>query len=46
MSGQMARMEARQAQIGYYATAGKSLLTNYGNPFSKIIGDKGLVVAP
>ena len=27
MSGQMARMEARQAQIGYYAQAGQSLLT-------------------
>ena len=31
MSGQMARMEARQAQIGYYAQAGASLLRNYGS---------------
>ena len=46
MSGNLARMEARSAQIGYYATAGQSLLTNYGNPFSKITKDKGLVVAP
>ena len=30
MSGQMARMEARSAQIGYYAQAGQSLMTNYG----------------
>jgi hypothetical protein len=30
MSGQMARMEARQAQIGYYAQAGTSLLKAYG----------------
>ena len=29
MSGQMARMEARSAQIGYYAQAGQSLMTNY-----------------
>ena len=27
MSGQMARMEARQAQFGYYAQAGQSLLS-------------------
>ena len=46
MSGQMARMEARQAQIGYYAQAGQSLLTNYGSPFGKTTGDQGLVVAP
>jgi len=31
MSGQMARMEARSAQIGYYAQAGQSLMTNYGS---------------
>jgi len=30
MSGQIARMEARSAQIGYYAQAGQSLMTNYG----------------
>ena len=30
MSGQMARMEAKQAQLGYYAQAGQSLMTNYG----------------
>ena len=30
MSGQMARMEAKSAQIGYYAQAGQSLMTNYG----------------
>ena len=30
MSGQMARMEARSAQIGYYAQAGQSLMNNYG----------------
>ena len=29
ISGQMARMEARSAQIGYYAQAGQSLMTNY-----------------
>ena len=27
MSGNLARMEARQAQFGYYAQAGQSLLT-------------------
>jgi hypothetical protein len=31
VSGQMARMEARQAQLGYYAQASQSLMTNYGN---------------
>ena len=46
MSGQMARMEARSAQIGYYAQAGQSLLTTYGSPFGKTTGDQGLVVAP
>ena len=30
MSGKMARMEAKQAQIGYYAQAGKSLMQYYG----------------
>ena len=30
MSGQMARMEAKQAQLGYYAQAGQSLMSNYG----------------
>ena len=30
MSGQVARMEARQAELGYYAKAGQSLMTNYG----------------
>ena len=31
MSGQMARMEARQAQIGYYAQAGQSLMSMSGS---------------
>jgi len=30
MRGQVARMEARQAELGYYAQAGQSLMTNYG----------------
>ena len=30
MSGQMAKMQARSAAIGYYAQAGQSLMTNYG----------------
>lgn len=30
VSGQMARMEARQAQLGYYAQAGESLMKAYG----------------
>ena len=30
MSGQMARMEAKQAQLGYYVQAGQSLMSNYG----------------
>ena len=30
MNGQLARMEARQAELGYYAQAGQSLMTNYG----------------
>ena len=30
MNGQLARMEARQAEFGYYAQAGQSLMTNYG----------------
>jgi hypothetical protein len=30
MQGQLARMEAKQAQLGYYAQAGQSLMTNYG----------------
>ena len=42
MSGNLARMEARQAQFGYYAQAGQSLLTAYGSSG----GDQGLVVAP
>ena len=46
MSGNLARMEARSAQIGYYAQAGQSLLTTYGSPFGKTTGDQGLVVAP
>ena len=45
MSGNLARMEARQAQFGYYAQAGQSLLTAYGSP-SGFGGDQGLVVAP
>ena len=46
MSGQMARMEARQAQIGYYAQAGQSLLTmSRGSSFGTK-QDSGLVVAP
>tara|TARA_R110000764_G_scaffold225813_1_gene315443 strand:+ start:36 stop:476 length:441 start_codon:yes stop_codon:yes gene_type:complete len=31
MSGQVARMEARSAQLGYYAQAGQSLMTSYGS---------------
>jgi hypothetical protein len=31
MRGQMARMEAKSAQLGYYAQAGQSLMTNYGS---------------
>ena len=31
MKGQLARMEAREAELGYYAQAGQSLMTNYGN---------------
>ena len=30
MNGQLARMEARQAELGYYPQAGQSLMTNYG----------------
>ena len=30
MNGQLARMEARQAELGYYAQAGQSLMNNYG----------------
>ena len=30
MRGQVARNEARAAQLGYYAQAGQSLMTNYG----------------
>ena len=30
MNGQLARMEARSAELGYYAQAGQSLMTNYG----------------
>jgi len=30
MQGQLARMEARQVELGYYAQAGQSLMTNYG----------------
>ena len=30
MQGQLVRMEAKQAQLGYYAQAGQSLMTNYG----------------
>jgi len=29
MSGQLARMQGKQAQLGYYAKAGSSLLTTY-----------------
>ena len=36
MSGNLARMEARQAQFGYYAQAGQSLLSaDFNNPFAK-----------
>ena len=31
ISGNVARMEARQAEIGYYAQASQSLLNNYGS---------------
>ena len=30
MKGQVARNEARAAELGYYAQAGQSLMTNYG----------------
>jgi len=30
ISGNIARMEARQAELGYYVQAGQSLLSNYG----------------
>jgi len=30
MQGELAKMEARQAELGYYAQAGQSLMTNYG----------------
>jgi hypothetical protein len=30
MQGNLARMEARQAELGYYAKAGESLLRMYG----------------
>ena len=30
MNRQLARIEARQAELGYYAQAGQSLMTNYG----------------
>ncbi len=30
ISGNVARMEARQAELGYYFQAGQSLLSNYG----------------
>ena len=30
ISGNVARMEARQAELGYYIQAGQSLLSNYG----------------
>jgi len=30
ISGNIARMEARQAELGYYVQAGQSLLNNYG----------------
>lgn len=31
MQGQIAKQEARQAELGYYAQAGQSLMTNYGS---------------
>ena len=31
MKGQVARNEARAAQLGYYAQAGQSLMSNYGD---------------
>ena len=31
ISGNVARMEARQAELGYYVQAGQSLLNNYGS---------------
>ena len=39
MNGQLARMEARQAELGYYAQAGQSLMSaDFNNPF----GTKGI----
>ena len=46
VQGRLARMEATQAQIGYVAGAGTSLLTmSSGSPFGTKT-DSGLVVAP
>ncbi len=43
MSGQVARMEARSAEIGYYAQAGQSLMSMGGSSPGT---NQGLVVAP
>ena len=45
MSGQMARMEARSAQLGYYAQAGQSLMSMSGSS-KPTSNNQGLVVAP
>ena len=44
MQGNLARMQARQAEIGYYKKAGESLLSMSGGGSGG--GDQGLVVAP
>ena len=33
IQGQVAKMEAQQAMVGYLGKAGSSLLKNYGSPF-------------
>ena len=45
MKGQMARMEARQTEIGYYAQAGQSLMSMSGSS-KPTSNNQGLVVAP
>ena len=44
MQGNLARMQARQAEIGYYKQAGQSLLGMSGGGGGG--GSQGLVVAP
>jgi hypothetical protein len=49
MQGGLARMQAKQAQLGYYAKAGQSLLSlgsSFGGGGGGGGADQGLVVAP